>query len=60
MVEWFNNLSEAWQTTIFGAVIAVALAVIGGLFKLVKWLWPQKDRTTNEKPDIDIPYLPTY
>jgi tetratricopeptide (TPR) repeat protein len=34
MIEWFKNLSEAWQTAIFGAGIAIAIAVIGGLFKL--------------------------
>ena len=28
MVEWFKNLSEGWQTAIFGAGVAVALAVI--------------------------------
>lgn len=40
MVEWFNNLSEGWQTAIFTAGVAVALAVIGGLFK---WLMGKKD-----------------
>lgn len=34
MIEWFKNLSETWQTAIFGACIAIAIAVIGGLFKL--------------------------
>ncbi len=43
MVECFKNLSEGWQTAIFGAGVAVALAVIGGLFALFKWLVGKKD-----------------
>lgn len=35
MVEWFKNLRIEWQIAIFGAGVAVALAVIGGLLKLL-------------------------
>ena len=42
-VEWFKNLSEGWQTAIFGAVVAVGLAAISGLFVLFKWLFRKKD-----------------
>jgi len=33
MIEWFKNLDIAWQTAIFGAIITIAIAIIGGLFK---------------------------
>ncbi|MHC4475661.1 MAG: tetratricopeptide repeat protein [Planctomycetota bacterium] len=47
MLEWFNKLSEGWQTAIFGAAVAVGLTVIGGI---IKYSWPKKDRTSR-KPD---------
>jgi len=49
MVEWFNNLSEGWQTAIFGAAVAVGLAVIGGLFALFKWLFGKR-----KDPDLAL------
>ena len=59
MVEWFENLSEGWQTAIFGAGVAVALAVIGGLFALFKWLVGKKDfpppqqKTIHQKGSVN-------
>ena len=59
MVEWFKNLSEGWQTAIFGAGVAVALAVIGGLFALFKWLVGKKDipppqqKTIHQKGSVN-------
>ncbi|HUU15743.1 MAG TPA: hypothetical protein VMW72_01225 [Sedimentisphaerales bacterium] len=53
MVEWFKNLSEGWQTAIFGAGVAVALAVIGGLFALFKWLFGKKDGPPPQEKTID-------
>ena len=38
MVEWFKNLSEGWQTAIFGAGVVVALAFIGALAAFFKWI----------------------
>ncbi len=52
MVEWFKNLSEGWQTAIFGAGVAVALAVIGGLFALFKWLVGKKDGPPPQQKTI--------
>ena len=55
MVEWFKNLSEGWQTAIFGAMVAVALSFIGVLFALSKWLAGKKyghhlqQKTTHQK-----------
>jgi len=49
MVEWFKNLSEGWQTAIFGGGVAVALAVIGGLFALFKWVFGKK-----KDPDLAL------
>jgi len=49
MVESFKNLSEGWQTAIFGAGAALALAVIGGLFALFKWLVRKK-----KDPDLAL------
>ena len=44
-MEWFRSLDIGWQTTIFAAGVAIAIAVIGGLIKLLK-----KERKTK-KPD---------
>jgi hypothetical protein len=52
MVEWFKNLSEVWQTAIFGAAVAVALAVIGGLFGLFKCLFGRKDAPAPQQKTI--------
>jgi flagellar biosynthesis/type III secretory pathway M-ring protein FliF/YscJ len=40
IIEWFNNLRIEWQTVIFGA----GVAVIVGLFALLKWLFRKKLR----------------
>ena len=42
MVEWFKNLSEGWQTAIFGAGVVVALAFIGALAAFFKWIIKRK------------------
>ena len=55
MVEWFENLSEGWQTAIFGAGVAVGLVVIGGLFGLLKWLFGK-----TQKPIIHIENVNVY
>ncbi|MCJ7691894.1 MAG: tetratricopeptide repeat protein, partial [Sedimentisphaerales bacterium] len=52
MIEWFKNLSEGWQIAIFGAGVAVGLAVIGGLFALFKWLFSKKDSPAPTKKTI--------
>jgi hypothetical protein len=50
MLESFKNLSEGWQTRIFGAGVAVGLAVVGGLIKLIKWLFcKKKDPAPQQK-----------
>jgi len=53
MIEWFKNLSEGWQTAIFGAVVAVGLTVIGGLFALIKWLFRKKDGPSPQSIKIN-------
>ena len=53
MIEWFKNLSEGWQTAIFGAVVAVGLAVIGGLFAFFKWLFRKKDGPSPQNIKIN-------
>lgn len=35
MIEWFKNLDVAWQTAIFGAIIAIAIVVVSWLLKLL-------------------------
>jgi len=52
MLEWFKKLSEGWQTAIFGAGVVVALAVIGGLFALLKWLFRKKDDPAPQQKTI--------
>jgi tetratricopeptide (TPR) repeat protein len=42
MIEWFDNLSEGWQTAIFGAGVAIVLAATGWLSGLYKWLFGSK------------------
>ena len=49
MVEWFKNLSEGWQTAIFGAGVAIALAAIG----LLKWLFSKKEGVGSKAIMID-------
>jgi len=52
MLEWFKNLSEGWQTAIFGAGLTVALAAIGGLFALFKWLSGKNDGPVTQEKTI--------
>jgi len=35
MIEWFKSLDIAWRTAIFGAIVGIVIAVIGGLIKLL-------------------------
>jgi len=44
MIEWIKNFDVAWQTAIFGAIIAIAIAVIGGLLQL---LHKKRDASQN-------------
>lgn len=48
-MERFNNLSEVWQTAIFGAVVLIGLTAVGGLIKLIKWLFCKK-----KDPDLAL------
>jgi len=49
MIQWFKNLSEGWQIAIFGAAVTVGLLVVGGVFKLFKWLSGRK-----KDPDLAL------
>jgi len=49
MIECFKNLSEAWQTAIFGAAVAVALAFIGALAAFLKWIFRKKGQSESSK-----------
>lgn len=48
MMEWFKNLSEGWQTAIFAAAVAVFIATIGGIIKILR----KKDNTCNLQKKI--------
>jgi len=52
MIEWFKNLSEGWQTAVFGAVVTVGLAVIAALFTLFKWLIAKKESYISTRQEI--------
>ncbi len=54
-MEWFKSLEIGWQTAIFGAGVAIAIAVIGGLFKLLSL---KKERTTKEPTETMPPPPP--
>ncbi len=45
MIEWFKNLRIEWQIAIFGAAVPAALAVIGGIIKLIR---KKKDPPTTQ------------
>jgi tetratricopeptide (TPR) repeat protein len=53
IIEWFKNLSEGWQIAIFGAVVTVSLAAIGGLFVLIKGLFGKKDEPPPQSIKIN-------
>ena len=55
MIEWFKNLTD---TNKIAVVVPVGLAVIGGLFTLLKWLCRRKDPTPPEIPDPILPIPP--
>jgi tetratricopeptide (TPR) repeat protein len=52
MLEWFKNLSEGWQTAIFGAGVTLALALVGGLFTLFKWFSRKKHGPAPQQKTI--------
>jgi len=52
MIECFKSLSEPWQIAIFGAVVTVGLAAIGGLFVLFKWLFSKKESPAPTRKTI--------
>jgi len=52
MVEWFKNLSEGWQTALFGAGVVVGLAAIGGLFRLFKLLFRKNGNPSVQQTKV--------
>jgi tetratricopeptide (TPR) repeat protein len=51
MIEWFKDLSTTEKIACVGIAVTVILAIVKGLFELLKWLWPKKVRTTEKPPD---------
>ena len=57
-MEWFKNLDKVWQTTLFTAGVAIAIAVIGGLFKLFQMIWDRRTKESSETRTTPSPPAP--